>query len=181
MKKSILISLMVIGAVAAMITAATSASFTDTVTSQNNQFTAGVLDLALTDGTTCDEIAPPYGGPCDVGTVSFTVGTGTQSNLKPGDSISHDFTVKNSGTLGFTYAVTLTPDAGAIWTCSSSAVTKTQSVTASGSDSTANAIPDSTAAQNETVRVTVSMPLAADNTCQGATGKLEVKFVATQS
>ncbi|MBI5946585.1 MAG: hypothetical protein HY875_00415 [Chloroflexi bacterium] len=47
MKKSILFSLMVIGAVAAMITAATTAEFSDTATSTGNVFSTGTLDLTV--------------------------------------------------------------------------------------------------------------------------------------
>ena len=45
MKKSILFSLMVIGAVAAMITAGTSAVFTDQVSSTGSTFAAGTLKM----------------------------------------------------------------------------------------------------------------------------------------
>ncbi len=178
-KRSILLSLLMIGLIAALITTATTAVVTDTVTSTSNVFTAGVVDLTADGG--CDEDAAPYGGPCNIGVVAFNIGTGSQANLKPGASISHDFTVASDGSLPFTYAVTLTKDAGTLWTCSAAIVTATSSVTAAGADTVANAIPSSAAAQNETVRVTVSMPLAAGNTCQGVSGQLTVTFVATQS
>ena len=85
MKKSILFSLMVIGAVAAMITAATTAVFTDTAPSTVNTFSSGNVDISSTSA------------------VSFTIATG---GLAPGDSYYTNITVSNLGTLALRYAAT---------------------------------------------------------------------------
>lgn len=54
-KRSILISMLVIGVVAALIAAATTATFSDQVTSTSNSFKAGTLSLVATGATnTCD-------------------------------------------------------------------------------------------------------------------------------
>ena len=84
MKKSILFSLMVIGAVAAMITAATSAVFTDSVSSGVNQFTTGTLDISSPSTATW----------------SVSVGAG---GLAPGDEVYQQVDVSNAGTLGLKY------------------------------------------------------------------------------
>jgi predicted ribosomally synthesized peptide with SipW-like signal peptide len=176
MKKSILLSLLVIGVVASLVVASSGAVFSDTVTSSGNTFTTGHVDLTV--DTLCDEAAAPYGGPCDIGTVAFS---GTPLNLKPGDSVSHDFVIANSGSLGFTY-VTTPSTTGALWTCDATdPPTVTVSVTANGADGTPLTIPSSAAAQNETVRVVVALPAAAGNGCQGVSGALTLTFVATQS
>lgn len=90
MKKSVLFSLMIIGAVAAMITAATSASFTDTATSGGNAFSTGTLDVSASPATTL-----------------FTA-----TNMAPGDSIVGALQVTNSGTLAMRYALTGTEKSG---------------------------------------------------------------------
>lgn len=180
MKRSILLSLMVIGAVAALITAATSATFTDQVTSTANTFTAGTVNLTA-DGN-CPDAGTTTG--CSYSAVNFTMPAG---GLMPGQSVHHDYTIANAGSLNFTYATTTTPHApgsGAnIWTCNSSAV----SVVVTGGDDAAgggsiNGSGATTGSKTpDTVTVTVSMPLAADNSCQGATGTLDVVFTATQA
>ncbi len=89
-KRSILISMLVIGVVAALIAAATSATFSDQVTSTSNSFKAGTLSLVATGATnTCNRSsnaaglhgadATAVGGGndsggnagCDLGTISF--------------------------------------------------------------------------------------------------------------
>jgi len=179
MKRSILLSLLVIGAVAALITAATAASFTDEVTSNGNTFTAGTVNLSA--DTLCKNepaVGNPIGGPCNIGTVTFT-GAG---NLKPGDSVYHDFTVANEGSLGFTYATTIVNLSGAIFTCDG---TYPVTVTITGGG-TAHPLGNGTGsiaslASSQTVRVTVAMPADAGNGCQAKTGQFDVRFVATQS
>lgn len=90
MKKSILLSLMVIGAVAAMITAATSAVFTDQAQSTGNTFSAGTLDIDLSDDSE---------GPAEAVTASITF-----SNMAPGDKVTKPITVSNTGSLALRYA-----------------------------------------------------------------------------
>jgi len=78
--KKILISLAIIGVVAAIGVGATVAYFSDTETSTGNTFTAGTLDLNL-DGA-------------NINVVKFTVG-----DVKPGDSGTGYWTLKNVGSL----------------------------------------------------------------------------------
>ncbi len=81
MKTKILISLSVIGAIAAIVIGGTIAYFSDTETSSGNTFSAGTLDLKVNDkeGSTVDKI--------------------TITNAKPGDSGSYTWTAKNVGTV----------------------------------------------------------------------------------
>jgi predicted ribosomally synthesized peptide with SipW-like signal peptide len=88
MKRSILLSLMVIGAVAALITAATSAVFSDEVTSTGNTFTSGTLIINI-DGQ----------HPTESGQLTF-------SDMTPGDYKVQKVHVSNPGTLQLRYAVT---------------------------------------------------------------------------
>ena len=85
MKKSLLFSLMVIGAVAVMITAATSAVFTDTATTSTNTFTTGTLDISASTPAT------------------FTL---PLDGLAPGDVVNSSITVTNLGSLQLRYAMT---------------------------------------------------------------------------
>ncbi|HKS91570.1 MAG TPA: SipW-dependent-type signal peptide-containing protein [Tepidiformaceae bacterium] len=106
-KRSILISMLVIGVVAALIAAATTATFSDQVTTGTNTFTAGTLymsvnnqcDRAGTTGGTGNwagsvgnygtDATAVAGGPdananpacqADANTLSFTLGSGNTSN-----------------------------------------------------------------------------------------------------
>jgi predicted ribosomally synthesized peptide with SipW-like signal peptide len=101
-KRSILISMMVIGVVAALIAAATTATFSDQVTSNGNTFTAGTLYMSVDAGTANDcgtrvgavgkfgadatPTSTTSGGPdagaltgCDIGKASFTIGSGANT------------------------------------------------------------------------------------------------------
>ncbi|MBX7112110.1 MAG: M73 family metallopeptidase [Dehalococcoidia bacterium] len=91
-KRSIFLSLAVIGLVASMIAAATGAVFTDTATSTGNQFQTGTLNIKLADDN--------EGAADDVSaSISF-------SNMAPGDSVVKPITVSNPGSLGLRYALT---------------------------------------------------------------------------
>jgi predicted ribosomally synthesized peptide with SipW-like signal peptide len=90
MDKKILLSLMVIGLVAALAGAGLYAIFSDTETSTGNTFTAGTLDLKV-------------GGQDDGGTVAHY----TLSNMKPGDDTGYyKWVLKNAGTLPGKVSVT---------------------------------------------------------------------------
>ena len=80
MNKRILISLSVIGAVAAIVIGGTIAYFSDTETSTGNTFTAGTLNLTVNDK--------------DGENVSFSF-----SNLKPGDQPKVNYKIKNVGSI----------------------------------------------------------------------------------
>lgn len=81
MTKKILVSLSIIGAVAAIIIGGTVAYFSDTETSTGNTFSAGTLDLAVGEEN-------PNQSP------DFTI-----SNVKPGDSGTITYILKNVGTI----------------------------------------------------------------------------------
>jgi predicted ribosomally synthesized peptide with SipW-like signal peptide len=91
MEKKILVSMMVIGLVAALAGAGLHAYFNDTETSSNNSFSAGTLDLTV-DG-------PGFSSPI------------TLSNMKPGDSAPspttyYKWVLRNNGTLPGKLSVT---------------------------------------------------------------------------
>ncbi len=107
MKKSILLSLMVIGVVATFIAASTTATFSDEATSNGNSFTAGTIFLSVDDncGLTPDTSARTEGSDtaCVRG-VALTVG-----NMKPGEAAStHTFDIRNDGSLAGLFDVTIT-------------------------------------------------------------------------
>jgi len=75
-----------IAAASAIIVGATFAYFSDSGNSNNNSFAAGTLDLKLSDDTPeadQDNVTASFGG----------------SNLKPGDVISSELRLKNTGTI----------------------------------------------------------------------------------
>ena len=79
MNKRILISLTVIGAVAAIAVGGTIAYFSDTETSTGNTFTAGTIDIAIDQQN-------PWAGNYSVG------------DLKPGETGNINFVITNEGT-----------------------------------------------------------------------------------
>ena len=85
LNKKMLLSLLVIGVVSVSAGAGTWAYFSDTETSEGNSFTAGTLDLVLTDAT-------------NDGTDSETL-TWVAGNMAPGEDGSATMTVTNVGTL----------------------------------------------------------------------------------
>lgn len=86
MKRSILMSLLVIGAVAAVIGGATMAQFSDTHDAVNNTFQAGTLDLELYDS--------------DTGWGSGADGEIAIGNMAPGvESAAHTVNARNVGSL----------------------------------------------------------------------------------
>src|SRR5215510_8067341 len=98
MKRSILLSFLVLGAVAAMISAATSATFSDSVTSNGNTAAAGTLFLSVDGncGKAGDTQARTKGA--DSACVRGTAATFT--NMKPGASAqTKNFSIRNDGSL----------------------------------------------------------------------------------
>jgi len=83
--KGILMSILMIGVVAMAAGAGTFAYFSDTETSTENTFTAGTLDLTLSnDGTTYTD---------------GVTATWTASNMKPGDTGVDTLYIKNAGSI----------------------------------------------------------------------------------
>ena len=91
--KSVLGSVLVIGVVAAMMTAGTQSLYSDTETSVGNTFTAGTLDLEIWDSGSGAWIDDP-----EVPTVN-DLWNNMVNNLKPGDSGTIIIPVKNAGTI----------------------------------------------------------------------------------
>ena len=79
-----------IGAIAALMIAASGAIFKDSVEVDENNFASGTIDISAN---------PPDNA------ISMT-------NMKPGDSVTSTLTVVNSGTLDFTYDMSAKKDAG---------------------------------------------------------------------
>jgi spore coat-associated protein N len=104
--KKIIISLGIIGVVAAAVITGTVAYFSDVETSTGNTFTAGTIDIALGQNGT-------YENPW---TSHYTVG-----DLKPGETGNINFNIKNVGTNPVNVSKTLTNIAGnggaAIYAC----------------------------------------------------------------
>lgn len=86
--KKVLLSLMVLGLVALLISISSFAYFSDTEDSTSNSFSAGTLNLTLTDLS-------------DDGSESETL-TWVYTNLKPTDSGGATLTVENNGTVAGT-------------------------------------------------------------------------------
>ena len=86
--KKVVISLLVIGVVAAIALVGAVALFTDSETNPSNSFSTGTVDLAINPVT-----------------AMFTV-----SNMAPGDIDYSGVQVTNSGSLQFRYAMTTTAD-----------------------------------------------------------------------
>lgn len=88
--KKVLMSVLILGLAATVAGGETWAYFTDTATSQDNQFTAGTLKLKVGNGT--DDF-------------NFTV-----NNIKPGDlnQFAGDIYVENVGSINGTLTATLT-------------------------------------------------------------------------
>ncbi len=169
MKKSILLSLMVIGVVAALIATSTMASFSDQVTSNDSSFTAGTIFLSVDDncGLTPDTQARAEGSDtvCARG-VALTVG-----NMKPGDAAStHTFDIRNDGSLAGLLDVTIT--ATPTGTC------------AVGSDWIVSANVDNqalAAGGTTTYVLSVALDSSAGNECQAESLDVDIVFRIDQS
>ena len=188
--KRIMVSLAIIGLVAASITTGAMALFTDQETSAANSFTTGTLDLALTNGTP----------------LPFTV-----SPMAPGDVVYGGLQVSNSGTMELRYAMSTTGDgtsildeqldltidvvtgAGvdAVWYTADDVVGQANvygpdgvlSAAAIGNPAQGAQAGDRTlaAAGTERLRFQVTMPLSTDNSYQGTTCTVAFVFDAEQT
>ncbi|MBU4332627.1 M73 family metallopeptidase [Patescibacteria group bacterium] len=89
--KKILISLSIIGAVAAIVIGATTAFFSDIETSSGNTFTAGVVDIVVDDQNPWDEHSEPFVlddiKPSQTRYIEFTIRNLVESN--PADVWKH--------------------------------------------------------------------------------------------
>lgn len=159
MKRSILMSLLVIGgAIALLAGAGTFAPFTST-DSDSGDVTAGTVAITVV-GT---------------GTIDFASGDlGCDLNLAPGDTCGPDtVTVENTGSLPVTLSDPVPSESGDLETCGDGDNLTT----------TVGALSDTTLDPTETATfdVEVTLEADADNDCQGATGTIEVEVTATNS
>lgn len=159
MKRSILFSALVIGAVLAVVAgASTYATFTDQAAGSQT-VTAGTVDVVVNNDTD-DAFAISFGGS------SCTSST----NMAYGDSCTFTVNVKNDGTLSFTTAYTITEtDANNCFSTSLSGLP-------SGDGVDADHDPADTHAA--TLTTTLDSDVAA---CQGASNLIGLTIDATQS
>lgn len=183
-KKSIFLSLAIIGVAATMITAATSAVFTDQVVSTSNQMTAGTLFLSVDGncGTGDSPTARTDGsGGAGGGTAcadSFTW-TETVTNMKIGDTASHTFTIVNDGSLAGTLTATPTFSAETPADCFSFTTTTLGSGSLAASNG--GTTDETTYALVVTLDASGAVDPPLDNDCQAATATVEVTFNLVQS
>jgi predicted ribosomally synthesized peptide with SipW-like signal peptide len=174
-KKSILLSLLVIGAVALLITAGTTATFTDQVTSTGNEVEAAVIAIAVDDQCILDtgrEGSETGSGGLGGANVddqdgcTFTANNFTATELLPTESDDYEFNVKNQGTRAgdlTVSAVNLESLPAACdednWEFSYSPETHTLDI-----------------GEEVDVTVTVTLKSTAGNVCQDATLTFDVQF-----
>lgn len=176
-------ALAALGVLSGVVWAGTFATFSDTTTGEST-FTAGTVDIALDDDTT--------------DAYSFTAIE--MSNIKPGDVKYAPLTVKNLGTLGFTYSMstsaTNTDSKGLKdqLTLEVREVAATTDCDATGFDASVTTLVSSgalsaaaissrslAASANEVACFKVVLPSTADDTYQGATTTATFTFNATQA
>jgi predicted ribosomally synthesized peptide with SipW-like signal peptide len=173
--------LLSLGSLSGLVWAGTFATFTDTSTATST-FTAGTVDLGLDNDTTD----------------SYALTALEMSNMKPGDVKFAALTVKNIGTLGFTYTMSTSAtnvDLKALRdqltlgikkvasTCDATTyAASTDVLTASGALS-AGAIASRTlaASASEVACFRVELPSTAGDSFQAATTTATFTFSATQS
>ena len=170
--RRILLSLVIIALVASSVTVGAMALWTDTETSSANTFTAGTIDLALTNGSP----------------LPFSV-----SAMAPGDSVTGTIDVTNSGTLELRYAMTTTGDVGSILDEQLDCEIKVGAVTLYNGKLSSAVIGDPTqGAQagdrtlvattgSDTLTFIVSMPIATGDVYQGTTCTVDFVFAAEQT
>jgi len=169
--RRILLSLVIITLVASSVTVGAMALWTDTETSSANAFTAGTIDLALTDGSP----------------LPFSV-----TAMAPGDNVTGTIDVTNSGTLQFRYAMTTTGDGSSILDEQLDCEIKAGAVTLySGKLSSAVIGDPAQGAQagdrtlgptgGETLTFIVSMPIDTGDGYQGTTCSVDFVFAAEQT
>ena len=186
-KRSILISMLVIGVVAALIAAATTATFSDQVTSNGNTFKAGTLYMSVDSqcdraGQTSvgnfgtDNATPtPTGGrdagndePCSLTDAHFTA-----TGMYPGASVNRDYPVSNLGSLkgDLTVTSTVTTDGGTACDGSNFTVDLTNGTQTIAGGTAATPAPN----------VKLTMKDTAGNACQGVTATVNLVFHLVQS
>ncbi len=159
--------LVMVGVIAAMVTASSMALFTDQVVSTSNQVSAGTLFMSV-DGdcgpdpganTTRTSGGGGDGGGSACGTTfEFTENV---TGMAPGDEASWEFTIVNEGTLDGLLTVSAELDDDSCFEVSLAP--------------TVTDAPLATTASTE-VEVIVELPEEAENDCQGAEATVTVTF-----
>ncbi|OGG26638.1 hypothetical protein A2960_00505 [Candidatus Gottesmanbacteria bacterium RIFCSPLOWO2_01_FULL_39_12b] len=164
----ILTSLLSIGAASTIVTAATFAAFTASASNTGNVFTSGTLSLATTPAT----------------------GLFTVPNMKPGDSITQNLTVNNTGSLSLDFNALSTNASGDVGLYN--ALKLKVGTTGGGSDlyngnlsaftgfigGARTVVPSGT----DFLSFTVSLPSeVTDEALQGKTTNVSFNFSATQA
>lgn len=159
MLKKLTLSVLAVAMVAALASAATYALFTDTTTNTNNTFSAGTVKL---------------GAP--------TTTLANVSDVAPGDSGSATYAVKYIGSLQAWEGLNASLS-GTLSTCSGNAFTLTisdgaKSYTANGAQQVVGLVNQN---DSKTFTVNWSLPMSADNTCQGASATITLSVQAVQA
>ena len=163
MKRSILMSLLVIGSVGAfMFGTGTFAPFTDTA-SDSGTITAGTVDITVAGTGTLDFELVASSTDCD------TIG--------PGDACDDTVTVTNAGATTVTIASPTYTEVGALETCSDGDSLST--VLGALSDPQSNGALVLGVGEAETFTVTTTLEASASDDCQGDTATVTVTVVAT--
>ena len=164
MKRSILLSLMTVAVVAVFISASTAASFTDSVTSNGNSFTAGTLFLSV--DANCGKA--PDAQPRVSGAIVCSRGVAfSAANIKPGNAASTKaIVVRNDGSLAGTLTTT-------------QAVVYSDPVNCGAANWTISAPPAAgpiAAAGTITYNASVQLLAAAGNGCQAQSATVNLTF-----
>jgi len=169
--KRILASLILIAAVASLLTQGAMSLFTDTETSSVNTFTAGTVELNVAGNSP----------------LPFSVAA-----MAPGDSLTGTVKIENEGALELRYAMTTTGDGGStldeqldceIKVGATTLYSGKLSSAAIGNPAQGAQAGDRTLAPlaEETLTFIVSMPLSSGNSYQGTTCTVSFVFDAEQT
>lgn len=156
--------------------------------------TAPPSGTAPATGPAAGPAATPTPTPTPAPTLAVSTDRGaaaivTLGALVPGDTIDRTITVKNSGTLGFKYAVSATQTASSpLWTDTTYGLQLTiaafdGTVRYNGPLSGLGSLPSSTVlapGDTELLRYTFALPAGAPNSFQGLVQDLTLVFTATQ-
>jgi len=157
-----MVSLLVIAVTAVMVGGASLAIFTDSASNTGNTFATGTVDIALSPASALV----------------------THGNMAPGDSVSGDLTVTNSGSLELRYAMTTTGDDASTLdeqlecTIKDSSDTVLYTGPLSGAQ-LGDRVLDS--GDSEVLTFIVELPLDTDNDYQGQSCTVSFDFAAEQT
>jgi predicted ribosomally synthesized peptide with SipW-like signal peptide len=160
MKRSILLSMVVIGAIAAMVTAGAFSAFSDTATGTGT-ITAATIDV-IVDGDADDDVVLTF----------------SPQNLLPGESSSDSFSVLNNGNRDVHLVATPVVSGGTGGCPNGNLTPVVFSITDTPTDDHGGNIHIADGS-TETGTVTATLVAGAPEACQGVTFTITVTFVAT--